>query len=66
MLKTWFKQPPIEYRAPLLDAPIQLGSNHISFNWVLNEADTLESSSILIYSKSWASLYTEMVGVKPH
>ncbi len=29
-----------------------------------NEADTFESSLILIYSNSWVSLFTEMVAVK--
>jgi len=35
-------------------------------NGVFNEADTLESSSILIYSESHMSLYTQMVGRMPH
>jgi len=30
-----------------------------------NEADTLESSSILIYSQLQMGFYTEMVGWKP-
>ncbi len=31
----------------------------ISRNWVFNEADTLKSSSILIYSISEQSIYTQ-------
>ncbi len=34
-----------------------------SRNWVLNEANTLESSSILIYSELHIGLYTQRLGL---
>jgi len=39
--------------------PFYVGYNFCAIGF-FNEADTLESSSILIYLKSWASLYTEL------
>jgi hypothetical protein len=35
----------------------------LSCNWVFNEADELESSSILIYSELLVGLNTQMVGL---
>ncbi len=38
----------------------------LAFNLSNRVIDTLESSSILIYSKSHMGLYTQMVGKMPH